>query len=364
MYKKKIPKKCQPIGSWTKQEFIQEVASQFVYAEATARIIYYALKYKKNVLFWGQGGHAKSEIVEYALRMVLPPEEYYQETFITACGGKMRTEQFQGYQSLPAFKEGKMVTIMDQTMFVRAKYAVLDELLAAPSQLLLFLRDGISRGELCVDGVCYPVITQNIFACTNVNPGTWAQNGDEDEIRSRKALLQRFLYRKEVKWPAYEADNFDTLFINQTGSPEPVFSEMCAETVKILPDFSPRTAIAGLSLYRSEDGLDALEGFDGISEEVFEMWKKIEVDKEYVTKACAIARESIELGKMLELSTVTGAAARVINAKSNALLNHLQKLKIPKDAKLYENLGDTRRRLSEVSSKSYEMGFNEDVKVW
>lgn len=360
MYDKKLPAQCKPIASWTKDEFVAEINSKFVYSERTAKIIYYALKYKKHVLFWGTGGHAKSEIVDYALRMVLPPEEYYRDTFITACGGKMRAEQFQGYQSLPAFKEGKMVTVMDQTMFVRAKYAILDELLAAPSQLLLFLRDGISRGELCVDGVCYPVITGNIFACTNINPQTWCDNaGDDDEARSRKALLQRFLYRKEVKWPSYQTENFSHMFINQTGADEPVWAEICQETVKLLPDFSPRTALQGLSLYRTDEGLDALDGFDGISDEVYAMWQKMEVDKEYISQASKIARESKELAEMLALPALTPEQARAINARANGLVNKLGKLKIPKDAKLYENVGDTRRRLLEVSGLSFDIGFNE-----
>lgn len=358
MYKKKIPTQCKPIEEWTRKEFVDEINSKFIYCEKTASVIYNALKYQKHCIFWGPKGHAKSEIVEYALRMVLPAEEYYLKTFITGCGAKMKSEPFEGYQSLPAFKEGKMVTVMDDSMFVSKEYAILDEGLAAPGALLLFLRDTITRGEICVNGACYTNITKCIFLCTNVNPETWVENAaDDDDKRSRDSFLDRFLYRRQVVWSKYDEENFSELFINQTGADEPVWADICAQTRKVWPSFSPRSALQGLHLYRSEDSLEALVAFDGATDEIYAMWQKIEKDKAYISEASRIARESKDLEGMLKLSTITGPQARIINARSNALVNQLQKLKIPKDAKLYESLGDTRKRLLEVSSASYDKAF-------
>lgn len=342
-----------PLLHWTQEEFCKEIESQFAFSEATGRVIFNALAHKQHVLFHGPAGHAKTEIVRYALEMIQEPADFYKDTFITDCGPRMDVAQFQGYQSLPAFKEGRKEVVMEGSMFVSYKYALLDEMLTAPEGLLLFIRGAITAGEICVNGTCYKSSIQSIFACTNVNPAEWAE-GDA----SKQALIQRFMFRKEVKWNTYTAADFDAMFLTATGVSEPVWAEICEETHKKCPDFSPRSAMVGLNIYRSPQGLAGMENFDGISQEIYDMWVKVEKDKGYINMAYKIGAEAMDLEKML--TTATPRECRVINFRANKLQQDFGKLKIPPGARLYEPVGNTKKRLQSIVVLSYEKGQEEE----
>lgn len=352
MYKKIAPPQWRKIDLWSHDEFVNEISKIFVFSEETASVIYNALDNGQNAILHGPGGYAKSDIVRFALQMVTDPATYVKDVFITACGPKMDASQFIGYKDLAVMKAtGELVSRMEKTMFVAYQYALLDELFAAPNQLILFLRDAATAGSICVDGVCYTNRLQSMFGCTNVSPESWIAAAAPEELDSRKALVQRYMFRKTVQWSSHTADDFDKMFQARTGSTEPVWAEMCAETFKAVPGFSPRTAMIGLEIYR-KSGLAGLCHFDELPVEIYQMWQKTEKTKGYITEANRIYRLSLQLDH--ELPAADASRCRVINAMANKALTDFDKLKIPPSAVLYEKIGDTRKRLRTLVTNAWE----------
>lgn len=273
----------------SKNEFVEAIAKEFVHSETTSEALYHSFKTRNHIILWGPGGHGKSDIAEAGIKLITDPEKFYAETFIASCSEQMDASPFVGYTNIKKLRdEGKRVTVLDDTVFLQARYAILEEGFDAPDSLLLSLKDGLQRGHICINGVCQPNKLETLIICTNVDPGAWA-----GKDMSRNALLGRFAFSHEVKWPAYKAKNFNDMFSMRGGSDLVVsrMAEICHEQGFLI---SPRDAMKMKVIFHT-GGIEALRTFRGITPPAFKALQDFQSSLPYV-------KQLEELEALLELA--------------------------------------------------------------
>lgn len=247
----------------SKNDFVDAISKEFIYAQTTAEALYYAFKTKQNIILHGPGGHGKSDIAEAAIKLISDPARFYTDTYIASCSGEMSAAPFVGYTDIKTLREqGRRVTILDDTVFLKNEYAILEEGLSAPDELIISLRDGLQRGSLCIDGVCMPNKLKSLIICTNVEPSKWAGKDP-----SRLALLGRFAFQHEVKWPSYKASDFEEMF-TMRGVSDLVVAQMAEICHKNDFPISPRDAMKMNEIY-TVGGISALTTFRGMTEPTY-----------------------------------------------------------------------------------------------
>jgi hypothetical protein len=221
----------------TPEQITQLLNEKFVFMEPIVTTVVHALFHAKNVLLHGPGGHAKSQIVEEALKLFLPDEAFYTDVYMANCSLEMDASPFVGYLNVKTLRdEGKHEMVLEDTIFLKNYFAVLEEGLDAPGYLLGALKDAIMRGYVCINGTCHPLKLKSLFICTNHNPVKWA-GADE----SRKATIARFDFRPKVIWPSYTIDAFASFF-EKVGSPDLLMAKVAGTCHEKGYFISPRDA--------------------------------------------------------------------------------------------------------------------------
>lgn len=298
-----------PPFKMTLQDFRNAMNSKFVFMDDIIDSVYYAITSKKNMILHGPGGHAKSQIVEEALKLFIGEEKFYSDVFLANCAEDMDVSPIMGYDNIPKFQtEGVLEKVVNDTIFLKHKFAILEEGLDAPGMLITALKDPLMRGYLCINGTCVPNQLQSLFICTNVNPEKWA--GQE---RTRLALLQRFRFSVEVAWPSYTTADFNT-FLNKIGKPNPVvakFGEICH---KAGWQISPRSLKDMEDVY-SAFGVKALKHFESIPEAVYKQLCDFEKNVPFVKELTLLQQR---LDKVLETAQASPRNAIVECTKIRA----------------------------------------------
>lgn len=235
---------------------------KFSYMESAIDSIYYAIQERQHCLLYGPGGHAKSTVVEEAIKLFIGEEAFYRDVFITNCAEDMDSTPIMGYDDIPALKAGKLVKILDQTVFLKNDYAILEEGLDAPPMLINALKDPLMRGYVCINGACMPNRLKSLFICTNVDPITWAGKDN-----SRLALLQRFTFSIEVKWPSYDYKAWDGFFKKRKIN-NPIVAKFAEIAHNEKWEISPRSVEKMEKLYATY-GINALINFERMPSPVY-----------------------------------------------------------------------------------------------
>lgn len=259
----------------TRNEFLDAMTAQFIYAEKPASAMYDALATNKNLILYGPGGHGKSDMAEAAIKLAMDPDKFYEEVYIASCSQQMDATPFVGYLNVPEFKLGRRVQVLTDTVFLSKQYAILEEGFDAPDDLLLSLKDGLQRGYICVNGKCEKNKLQTLVICTNIDPTAWA--GSEN---TRKALLGRFVFRLEVSWPSYTSKDYEKMFALR-GKSDLVVAEMAQICVDNKFPLSPRDAMNMHAVYNAQ-GFEALNSFMGMPEPVFQKLKDFQAKIPYI----------------------------------------------------------------------------------
>jgi DNA polymerase III delta prime subunit len=304
-------------------DFKTQMESKFVQAESEIQLLYYALFSKgKHVLFYGPPGHAKTEMAEEAIKIKLNFEglnSSLSNYYLAQCSAATPLSTFNGYVNVKTLREtGRREVESGDTIFMKHKYVILDEGLDLPLQVLESLKSVLTSGHLCDTSYCLPTKVNNIILCTNVNPFQWATTP------SLRAVLDRFAYIKEVKWQDYSPKAFDEMFRRRHGYTDPVVSEMMAEAHKMSYPITPRSANKMFIDYQKY-GIDALNFQNGVTSELFEVWRDIDKTKPYISQAQKLIREINDLD---ETSFSNGL-------KALSLLGQLSRLTIPSKAPLF-----------------------------
>ena len=263
-----------------------ELNKKFVYSEKIISTVINAIKYKRHCLLWGPPGHAKSDIVESCLRMLLGDEKFFEEVVLLNGGVDMDTAPITGYLDLAKFREGRRETILSETIFAKHKYAVIEEGLDIPAYALMFAKNPLTQGYLCVNNQCLTNKLETLFLCTNHDPRAWAKNDAE------KAFIARFDFVIEVKWPAYLPENYEDLFLRRTGSSNRLVAKMVAANDS--GQTSPRDAMKMLNLYLQHGDHTLLESFNGMTPKWYESIEKIALEAPFYKQL-----EELEAGLLL-----------------------------------------------------------------
>jgi len=232
-------------------ERIPEILDErFINYDEIAHAMASAFAAKKNILLHGPGGHAKSEMIEAILRGL----GCWDDTYVESFGEGLTEDNLWGGINLDALNRsaGAAIEFYPERSFLAYRYALFEEMLDAPSPVLLGLKDTLTRKELRKGAQRYPMNTEVIIAATNHDPEMYADSDDPAD-KARVALLERFPIRVEVKWEAYGAQHYLAMFKKHSlygtvyGAAEQL-AEILAEATREGHFVSPRTAVHALEI--------------------------------------------------------------------------------------------------------------------
>lgn len=184
----------------TREEFISNLATKFINMDSeVGHALYNALYLNRNIILYGEGGHAKSEVALYAASL------FYQTPIFVASLDKYTTpSSLVGTADIPALIQQGQYRHNVAGSIMEHEVAILEE--GLDSRISTILKDVLTRGAYCTGGMCYPMQTRCVIMCTNVEPDTWAEN-DSD-----RALLRRFHYKVKVAWKSYKPSDFMSMY--------------------------------------------------------------------------------------------------------------------------------------------------------
>lgn len=278
-------------------EIKTSLKQKIAYADDVIDTVVYAIKHKKHCLLWGPPGHAKSMIVEDTLKALLGEDKFFEDVVLINGGADMDTSPITGYTNLKVWRDtGFKEPVLSETIFAKKKYAVVEEGLDIPPYALLAAKNPLSQGYLCVNNACLPNTLESLFLCTNHDPKAWARNDAE------KAFIDRFDFVVEVRWPSYEPENYDEMFVKQTGQSQMIMSKIAAAN-----SASPRDAMKMWKLMSVEGDHSILKHFNGMNPEWFAKIEKIVEEQPFydqLTRLEKILQEVEDAGNYNKLSWV------------------------------------------------------------
>lgn len=232
------------------QKRINEIlAARFVKYDAVSHALATALASGKNILLHGPGGHAKSEMVETVLRGL----DLWDATFVESFGEGLTEDTLWGGINLDAMSrpKGAKIEFHPENSFLAAEIALFEEMLDAPSPVLLSLKDTLTRKELRKGNQRFPMRTRIIIACTNHDPSTYVDSDDPAD-RARQALLERFPIQVKVAWDTYGSQDYLEMYkkhplYDYSNTAEKI-AEIMAEATTQGHFVSPRSAIHALEI--------------------------------------------------------------------------------------------------------------------
>ena len=240
------------------EEVKKEVNRNYVYADEVTSIIYAAIKNNKGLLLYGVGGHAKSEITDAVMAALkIKP-------FILSCGEGLTVENLFGGLDMKEFKNSGKIHYNVQHSFMNHEVVVFEELLDTPSNVLLELKDVLTRGVFEKGSQQFTSKVKCVIGLTNRTREEYAEDN------SVKALLERFPLELKVEWNNYKADNYSHMFervykerYTSRHSDFAVLSELAQSSTQRGIFISPRTAVHAADIML-EDGLDSIKYVAGI----------------------------------------------------------------------------------------------------
>ena len=223
---------------------------RFIHYDAFAHGLATALASGKNILLHGSGGHAKSAMVEDALKGL----DLWDTTYVESFGEGLTEDNLWGGINLDAMnaEHGARIEYNPEFSFLNYETAVFEEMLDAPSPVLLGLKDTLTRKELRKGAQQYKMKTRVIIACTNHEPEQYADSDDPAD-KARMALLERFPIRCSVEWPSYTPGDYFAMFEKHhlfptVGEEARQLAEILSEATRNGHFVSPRTAVHALEI--------------------------------------------------------------------------------------------------------------------
>jgi hypothetical protein len=192
-------------------------------------------------------------------------------------GQGMTEEKIFGGIDIKKFQDSGEIEYLLRNSWIMHEFVIWEELWDANPAVLLILKDALQSGEIRMGNQKVKIKTKMIVACTNRS---------RDEVvsdASTEALMQRFLFEKEVKWDSHLPADYSKAFFCATGVKNDVstaVANICYEVNSDEYTVSPRTAGKALKSARL-NGVESLAGMHGFADAV-KKWeaKKLELDKE------------------------------------------------------------------------------------
>lgn len=235
----------------TKASVNEALSRKFIKTEEFADTMWIGYTTSKNIIFWGRGGHAKSEMAKEFF------DSFNLPVFVQALGDGTGEDNLLGGIDMKLFKEEGKIEYLVENSFMAHEYVIFEELLDCPSAVLLRLKDILTSGYFRNGTQQYKIKTKFIVCLTN------RSREEVAEDRSIQALMERFPLELKVEWNSYEAKDYSLMFKKVLGKDIPILSELIAESNKT-GFISPRTAIHCAHVYMA-GGFRALNSVAGIN---------------------------------------------------------------------------------------------------
>lgn len=263
---------------------LEKIQEKYVYADKFVDIMFKGISLEKNILLYGKGGHAKSEMSIDILDELRRQNIITEEPFIMTCGDGLTEETLFGGINIKKFKDTGELEYLFKNSFLEHETVIFEEIFDAPPQVLLVLKDIMTSGWARKGNQKHKCKTKNFIALTNRSKEDFA----EDD--SLEALTQRFPLTLKVEWESYENKDWRLLFETVLGKEfyrDNKFklnqlSEILTENNRAKSTFvSPRTAIHAATLYCNGGSLDYISDIDPV---VLKEYYKHNKDNEQISE--------------------------------------------------------------------------------
>lgn len=239
-----------------------------LYAFNGAKELAWAWNSKENVILFGAGGYGKSDAA-ILFHQYLKAKGLVETAnpFVMAFGQGMTEERLLGGLDIKKFQaEGEIIYLL-QNAFVNSEVVIFEELWDAFPAVLLVLKDILQSKCVRMGNINYPIKTKLVIACTNRSREEVVSDA------STEALMQRFLFEKEVVWSSWTTSDYLNAFSCATGKVngeiETNVAELCAAASKGEHKISPRTAGKALKSAKV-NGIESLNGMFGFNSVITE----------------------------------------------------------------------------------------------
>ena len=248
----------------TRKDVNKALTKLFINTTSIAEILHLGMSTGRNVLLWGPGGHAKSEMTEEFFKHVgIDP-------FVQALGEGSTEDLLLGGLDIKEFQESGKILYNVENSFMNFEYVVFEELLDCPAQVLLRLKDILTSGYFRNGTQKFKIKTKLIICLTN------RSREEVAEDRSIQALMERFPLEYEVKWASYDIIAYNTLYkkvfnidegeLTSSGLSLVVVAAV-ASNREIKQILSPRTMVYAAEAFKvctEQDGLSIKEALDNL----------------------------------------------------------------------------------------------------
>lgn len=184
-------------------EIGKTINGRYVHAEDIAEILSLGLVGKFNVILFGPGGHAKSELAEEVASLVQGADHG-----TIMFGEGMTEDKLWGGINLNKLNDvdDKRIEYYLERSFLNWHIAVFEELFDAPVNVLLALKYALTARAYKSGWQQFPMKTFSVIAATNREPYEVSTMSP-----SAHALIERFLQFR-VAWDSYSTEDFTNLF--------------------------------------------------------------------------------------------------------------------------------------------------------
>ena len=244
---------------------VKNLLEEKLFAFSAGKTLARAWNAGENCLLTGPGGYGKTDAAAQFFTILKKLGHVEDENpYVLAFGQGMTEEKlFAGIDIKRFQNEGELIYNLKQA-FVSFEYVIFEELFDAFPGILLILKDVLQSKTVRLGDKVYPLRTKFVVACTNKS------NEEVATDRSTWALLERFVFQKEVTWTSWTKTDYASAFRCATGIENCIIADavadISAQSSQEENKISPRTAGKALKAVKLNDNditvLEDILGFD------------------------------------------------------------------------------------------------------
>lgn len=226
----------------------------------------------ENIIFFGKGGYGKSVAAEMFGNFLLENDFISTAPYVLAFGQGMTEERLLGGLDIKKFQEEGEIIYLLKNAFVSSEFVIFEELWDAFPSVLLILKDILTSGYVRIGNESFKIKTKMIVACTN--------RGREEVVsdNSTEALMQRFLFEKEIGWTTHTSAEYTQALLkavkNVNSDAAKAVGRICGKVAAGEYTPSPRTAFKAYKSY-VVNGAESLIGIYGFEEVIKKQQQEI-----------------------------------------------------------------------------------------
>jgi MoxR-like ATPase len=240
--------------------FVTEAIGRSLYAFNASKELAWAWNAQENLILYGPGGYGKSDAALMFFKLLRDAGEVTDSApFVMAFGQGMTEEKLLGGLDVKSFQEEGTILYNLKNAFVSHEVVIFEEMWDAFPAVLLILKDILQSKTVRMGNQRISIRTKMVIGCTNRS---------RDEVvtdQSTAALLERFVFEKEVSWSSWEQEDYAAALYAATSSNKvnPLIETVAAMAAAASigeEKVSPRTCGKA---YRSAvtNGIESLQGF-------------------------------------------------------------------------------------------------------